>query len=597
MSGHAGAAANEPSRNEPPTDTLLPVAAPDEVRAALAVLVRPQRRRLLAAAVALVAATVAALLAPPLLGAVVDVAVSGRPASDVTAPVLGLLAVALATGVLDAVGRALLARAGEPVLADLREQVVDRALAVPPDHVERAGTGDLLARVGGDVEAVSQLFGSSLSALVRSGLTIGLTVVGLAFLDWRLALAGLLAVPLQLLAVRRYLRVAAPTYAEERKKEGARAQQLLASIEGAATVRAYRRSDEHVERVARRSREAADVGLRAVRMQTRFFGMLNGAELIGTSTVLVTGFLLVRADALSVGAATAAALYFIRLFDPINVFLYLIDDAQQASAALGRLVGVTQLPDPPRGTRTPSAADVDVRRVRHAYTPGREVLGGIDLTLREGEPVALVGVSGAGKTTLAALIAGMRSPTAGEIRVGGVPVPDLANRPDHVPVMLVTQEGHTFAGTLAEDMRLARPSADDAITAALDRVGALEWARALPDGLDTVVGAGGHRLTAAQGQQLALARLVLADPPVAVLDEATAEAGSAGARLLEAAADRALAGRTALVVAHRLTQAEAADRVVVLDAGRIVEIGTHAQLLGAGSPYARLWSAWARARQ
>jgi len=211
--------------------------------------------------------------------------------------------------------------------------------------------------------------------------------------------------------------------------------------------------------------------------------------------------------------------------------------------------------------------------------------------------VALVGPSGAGKATLARLVAGVHEPEAGSVRIGGVPVAELG--PDELArtVALVSQEVHVFAGTLADDLRLARPGATDAeVRAALDRVGAGPWVDALPEGVDTRVGEGGHPLGPTEAQQLALARLVLADPAVAVLDEATAEAGSAGARRLEAAAAAAVAGRTTLVVAHRLTQARAADRVVVLDGGRVVEQGTHDELVAAGGAYAALWAAWSAAR-
>ncbi|MGH3616068.1 MAG: ABC transporter ATP-binding protein [Pseudonocardia sp.] len=578
---------------------LLPVASSAQVRRAVAELIRPYRVLIALAALVLVAGTITVLLAPPLLGAIVDLVVTRAPAAAITAPALGLLAVAVAAGLLDALGRTLVAKVGEPVLATLREQVVDHALAVPPDDIERAGTGDLVSRVSGDVAAVSELVGEALPALIRSGLMVGLTLVGLAVLDWRLALAGLAAVPVQAIALRWYLRRAAPMYAAERTAEGARAQQLLGSIEGAVTVRAFRLAAEHTARIAARSRDAVVIALHTTVMQTRFYGALNIAELIGTSAVLGVGFALVRADAITVGAATAAALYFIRLFDPINQLLALVDDAQEATAGLARLVGVTLLPGPDRAGPTIEPADggVAVYAVRHAYDPGHDVLRGIDLALRPGERVALVGASGAGKTTLAKLIAGMHTPTAGEIRIGDVPVAALEPDGRRPAVVLVTQEVHTFAGPLAADLRLARPDATDAeLTAALDRVGALGWARGLPDGLATVVGAGGHRLSATQAQQVALARLVLADPLVAILDEATAEAGSSGARVLEAAALRALEGRTALVVAHRLTQAATADRVVVLDAGQVVEIGTHADLAAAGGPYARLWTAWSEPR-
>jgi len=235
---------------------------------------------------------------------------------------------------------------------------------------------------------------------------------------------------------------------------------------------------------------------------------------------------------------------------------------------------------------------VELRGIGHRYRGGPPVLADVELRIGPGERVALVGASGAGKTTLAAVLAGALEPTAGQVLVDGIPGGQLPGRGLRDQVALVSQEVHVFAGTLADDVRLGRPDADDAeVQAALASVGA-RWVTALPDGLATRVGDGGRALTAPQAQQLALARLVLADPPVAVLDEATAEAGSAGARELEEAAFAATAGRTTLVVAHRLTQAVRADRVVVLEAGRVVEEGTHADLVAAGGRYAALWAAW-----
>jgi ATP-binding cassette, subfamily C, bacterial len=222
--------------------------------------------------------------------------------------------------------------------------------------------------------------------------------------------------------------------------------------------------------------------------------------------------------------------------------------------------------------------------LRYSYEPGHEVLKGIDLDLSPGTRTALVGASGAGKTTLAKLIAGVHPPTSGTLTTT-------------TQVVLITQEVHVFVGTLAEDLLLAKPSAGvEELEAALLQVDALDWARALPDGLDTVVGSGGHTLTTAQSQQVALARLVLADPPVAILDEATAEAGSAGARLLEQAATSALAGRTSLVVVHRLTQAVDADQIIVLENGQVTESGRHHDLVAGDGPYATLWTAWTSSR-
>ena len=578
---------------------LLPTASAADTRRAVWELMRPHRLRAAVTLAVLLAGTVAGLAVPPVLGHIVDLVADGRQPGALTLPAVALLALALAQGALTGLGTALVARVGEPVLAVLRERVVQRALSLPLAQVERAGSGDLLARVGDDVAATAEAVRNALPALAISSLTVGLTVVGLAAIDWRLALAGLCAAPVQVLTLRWYLARAAPLYGAERAAGSGRAQQLLDSIGGATTVRAFSLADAHAARIAERSQAALDLSLRAVRLQTRFYGRLNVAELAGTSAILLVGFELVRAGAVSVGEATAAALYFVRLFDPLNMLLGLIDDAQAATASLARLVGVAQLPAPAEPAAPGRARDASVRvtGVTYAYVPGHDVLRGVEIELAPGERVALVGVSGAGKTTLAKLIAGIHDAASGEIALGGAPISQLGPVAVRQTVGLITQEVHAFAGTLADDLRLARPQAgDDELEAALERVGALGWARALPDGLETVIGLGGHRIGTAQAQQLALARLVLADPPIAVLDEATAEAGSAGARTLEAAAARALEGRTALIVAHRLTQAVEADRIVVLDAGRVRETGTHDELVAAGGAYAELWAAWTSSR-
>ncbi|MET8708465.1 ABC transporter ATP-binding protein [Streptomyces californicus] len=633
---------------------LLPVATAARTRAALRTLVRPDRGLALTGIGVLVAATVVGLLVQPLLGRIVDIVADGRPAGDLTLPVVLLIAVAAVQGVTTTLGLTRVARLGETVLARLREQFVERALNLPADRLERAGSGDLTARVTGDVARVTEAVRSALPEMARSLLAIGLTLGALALLDVRFLLAALLAVPVQLLTARWYVRRAVTLYADQRVANGAQQQQLLETIGGAVTVRGHRLEERHTERGAERSRKAVDLTMRSVNLVLGFYGRLHIAEYIGLAAVLIAGFWLVRDGAVSIGTATAAALYFHSLFGPVNAALVLLDDAQSAAAGLARLVGVTDLaeqpepkpagkpepgkpeaaggpepgkqeaaggPEPGRpepagkpdaGKATPGKAvpasvprqrvaspeaAVSVHAVSHAYGPGRPVLHEVSLTLAPGEHVALVGASGAGKSTLARIVAGVQQPTAGTVTgptAGAVTAPAGPGGPS---VVLVTQEVHVFTGTLADDLRLARPDAtDDDLRAALATVDALDWAAALPDGLATVVGEGGHRLDAARAQQLALARLVLADPALAVLDEATAEAGSAGARALERSAGAALTSRTALVVAHRLTQAVAADRVVVLEAGRVVESGPHEMLRDADGPYAALWRAWSGSR-
>ncbi|MGQ0519575.1 MAG: ABC transporter ATP-binding protein [Actinomycetota bacterium] len=572
----------------------LPVADARAIGAVVRRLLRPRWRMTALGLGLFAAAAVAGMVAPILLGTIVDRVAGGAPPGALAGPVAALAVAAAVQGLLSMAAPAVVAHASEPALAELREEFVTRALDLPLDLLEEAGTGDVVARCDGDVAAVSDAVRAALPELLVAALTVAVSIVGIAALDWRLGVAALCAAPVQVYTLRWYLPRSAPLYAAERDAAGRRAAQLLETVAGADTVRALGTADRHRDLVAERSAGAAALVVDAARLRTRFFARLNVAEAVGLSAVLGVGFLLVRGGDVTVGAVTAAALFVQRAFDPVNVLLGLMDEIQVAAAALGRLVGITALPRPapPRATSR-AAPTVDLAAVTHAYRPGHDVLHDVRLHVRAGERVAVVGASGAGKTTLAKLVAGVHTPSAGTVHVAGRPVADLAEVGGRRPVVLVTQEVHVFAGTLAGDLRLAAPAAgDDDLRRALAAVGAWPWVDALPAGLDTVVGEGGWPLTALQAQHLALARLLLADPAVAILDEATAETGSAGARVLESASAAAVAGRTALVIAHRLTQATGADRVVVLDHGKVVEAGTHADLAAAGGRYADLWRAW-----
>lgn len=534
----------------------------------------------------------AGLVPPWAVGTVVDHVVSGR--GGIFPQALLICAATVVGALAGAASLVALARVGESALAGLREEALDRALHLPAERVERATAGDLLSRLSDDVRTVSQGLRDTLPVVVGSAVTVVLTAAGALALDWRLGLAVLAAGPLFAAGLRWYLPRSAPLRREERIAQGRRAEALLGGIEAAPTARAFGIGPLLVRRVADASGRAAGVSVDVYRLSLRLLMRNNLAELAGLACVLGLGFVLVREHLASVGAVTAAALYFLRLFGPIGGILFTFDRFQAIGAALSRLVGIAAMPAPP--AQDPAAelpaGEVVLDGVTHAYVPGRPVLRGVSLRIAPGERVALVGATGAGKTTLAAVAAGVLRPSGGTVSYGGTPY-DPAGTGVRSRVFLVTQETHAFAGTLRDALTLVRPGAsDEEVRHALSATLADGWVAALPDGLDTVVGEEGHRLAADQVQQLALARVVLGDPWFVVLDEATAEAGSAGAHVLEKAAAAAVAGRSALVVAHRLTQARPADRILVLHEGEVVEQGTHDELLALSGRYAGLWQAW-----
>ncbi|MGW6376831.1 ABC transporter ATP-binding protein [Rhodococcus sp. NPDC055112] len=573
---------------------LLPIATAGEswvwLRAEFA---RVRRLTGLTLAVGTVGAAVS-LVPIYVFGILVD-RVQAKAPTEIIVGVVAVIAVAaLLGGLFAGWGSVLISRLGEGMLARLRERTVERALTLPIATVERVGKGDLLSRVGDDISVIGKAVSDVVPNLVSAVLLVVLSMIAMLGIDWRLGLAGAVALPMYALALRWYLPRSGPMFAAERVAMGERSQALISSMQGARTVRAYGLEDVHLAEIDRASGKARDIATGVFTLFTRFAGRGNRAEFVGLSVILVVGFALVKGDLVTVGETTAAALLFHRLFNPIGMLMYTFGEIQSAGASLARLVGVVNIPAEnasPSGA-VPVSAELRLTGVRHSYDGSREVVRGIDLRIEPGTRVALVGSTGAGKTTVAAIASGSVTPTAGEVSIGGVPLAELGESLRE-QVVIVSQEVHVFAGPLIEDLRLARPDATvEQARAALATVGALGWADALEDGLDTEVGEGGHTLTAAQAQQLALARLVLADPAVAVLDEATAEAGSAGARDLEVAAEAATRGRTTLVVAHRLTQAATADRVLVLEHGEVVEAGTPDELVAAGGRYAQLWAAW-----
>lgn len=564
--------------------TALPLASGREVARELRRSLPQGWWRVPGLVVVVLSAAIAGVVGPLALGSVVDAIGAGDDAPHLAVILAAVMAGAVVVGaVLTAVGMIAGSRLFESALADLRERMVDTALHLPPARVERAGTGDLVARAGDDVAEVSDAIPRVVPALVGAAFTIAVTLVGMAVIDPWYAVALLAVTPLHVIAVRRYLRSAPGVYAAERAAMADRAQHLLDALRGLETVRAYSAEPAHLARISTASWNVVRWSMRARGIQNLFFARLNAAEFLGMAGLLAVGFVLVANGGGTVGGTTAAMLLFLRLFGPINQLLFVVDDLQSAFASLARIVGVIRSTTPDRGPAPePDHDDVRLRNITHAYDKGRPVLHDVSVHVDAGTTVAVVGASGAGKSTLAAIAAGVHDPFDGAV-----------HRP--ASVALVTQDVHVFDSDLRANLTLAAPDAsDDDLHHALSRVRADGIVARLPRGLDEPVGASGTALSPAEAQHLALARVILADPAFVVLDEATAEAGSAEAGQLEDAALAAVAGRTALVVAHRLSQAAAADRVVLLEAGRVREEGTHDDLRRAKGPYARLWAAWSR---
>lgn len=562
----------------------------------LAEVLRPYRAKIALAASLLIAQTACLLAGPALVRHGIDAGLDAGDAGALNLSAALYLGVAIIGLVLGRLVIVMVARVGETFLRDLRSNVFRHLMSLGMDFFEREKTGKLVSRMTSDIDALQELVQMGLVMFVQNGLIFFGAVIVIFVLSWQLALFTLIVVPPVVIASMWFRRASNKAYLNVRDRIGANLSNLQEGLAGVRVVQAFGRERSFTRRFNETNEAQYDANLETVSISARYFPVVEFASVAGMAVIVGIGGWFVSADIVTVGTVAAFVLYLNNLFEPIQQLSMLYNTLQQSGAALQKLFDLldtrASVAERAGAVDLPDGGTLELDHVSFGYLD-HDVLHDVSLTIAPGERIALVGPTGAGKSTLAKLIARFYDPREGEVRYGDVSLKDATMRSLRHRIVVVPQEGFLFAGTVRDNILVGRADAtDEEIDDAVEALGLTDRFAAFPDGLDTDVRERGSRLSAGERQLVSLVRAALADPTLLVLDEATSSLDPGTERTVERALTKLTEGRTVVVVAHRLSTAARADRVAVVDGGKIVEVGTHTELIAREGAYASLYAAW-----
>lgn len=559
----------------------------------------PFHRTIITAVVLVTIWTATTLAGPVLVSYGIDHGISAGSARVLNMAVAGYIGVTILAYCVARLQFVYINRAGEGFLRDLRVRVFDHLQRQGLAYFDREQTGVLVSRMTADVESMGELIQFGLLQFLSAGLLVFMALILLFILSWQLTLLVLIVFPIIVVASVRFQRDSNKAYLQVRERVGSNLSALQEGISGVRVIQAFGREDEQSRRFKQSNTSLFDTHMYSIRISMWYFALVEFCGVLATAGMIGVGGWLVHRGTVSLGVVTAFVLLLSSLFEPVQQLSQLYNTVQSAGAALQKLYGildtVPEVDETPDAVELPALGEVAVDAVGFEYVPGRAVLSDVSLTVGIGERVALVGPTGAGKSTLAKLMSRLYDPTSGTVSFGGVDLRQATLASLRQRVVVVPQEGFLFSGTIRENLSIARPSAtDEEIAESLNAIGVLEHFTLFPEGLDTEVRERGSRLSAGERQLIALARAALVDPAVLVLDEATSNLDPGTEAEVEHALESLMRNRTVIVVAHRLSTVRRADRIAVVDGGGIAELGTHDELVALGGKYAALSAAWER---